>query len=256
MENTGGLIKKKRKNFSMVSNVALTDKRLSLGAKGLYALIESLLSIEGFQLYRDYLLTLSTNGRDATQKCWNELKKFGYLKQTRISTSKGFIYEYELLDTPNDEPTHGNPVGGKPVDENSVTGESNNGKADDKNNKLEKNIIENNTIDNNNVVADIKTKLNEKISLEKQITKEAYRLGESFYNEPDDKFSKLISLLKQSEINEFLNINEHEIWEVYQMFLILFDYLPDFFDEKPKVQKSKEAYIIGVIKNKIVISTD
>ena len=256
MENTGGLIKKKRKNFSMVSNVALTDKRLSLGAKGLYALIESLLSIEGFQLYRDYLLTLSTNGRDATQKCWNELKKFGYLKQTRISTSKGFVYEYELLDTPEDEPTHGNPVDGKPVDGNSIDGEPNNGKADGKNNKLEKNTLENNTIDNNSVVVDIKAKLNEKISLEKQITKEAYRLEKGFYDNPDDKFSKLVSLLKKNEIDNFLSLDEHEIWEVYQTFLVLFEYIPDYFDEKPKVHKSKEAYILGMLKNKAIVPTN
>jgi hypothetical protein len=48
MEN--GSFRKKKTYFSQVSNEALRDNTLSLKAKGLYALIQSYITIENFTL--------------------------------------------------------------------------------------------------------------------------------------------------------------------------------------------------------------
>ena len=49
MENIkNGAFKRKKINFTQVSNIALRDKKLSLKAKGLYSLIQSFITIENF----------------------------------------------------------------------------------------------------------------------------------------------------------------------------------------------------------------
>lgn len=94
---------KKKIPFASVSVIALRDKNLSAQAKGLYAIIQSYITIEDFTLYKSFLLEQSTNGLRSFNTMWNELKEKGYLKQYRIRTEKGFRYEYELLDEPNTE---------------------------------------------------------------------------------------------------------------------------------------------------------
>lgn len=103
MNNKGGYFKRKRINYAQVSNVALRDKNLSLKAKGLYALIQSYITIEDFILYKNYLMAQCKEGRDSFQTCWNELKKSGYLIQYKIQSEDGkFYYEYDLLDEPSE----------------------------------------------------------------------------------------------------------------------------------------------------------
>lgn len=104
MSNTNkGAFRSKKVYFTQVSNEALRDENISLKAKGLYAIIQSYITIEGFVLYKDTLQKVCKEGRDGFNSAWNELKKHGYLKQYRMrdeETNK-FYYEYELLDIPS-----------------------------------------------------------------------------------------------------------------------------------------------------------
>ena len=94
-----GKIKRKEVPYSQVSNQALRDENLSLKAKGLYALIQSYITIPNFVLYKTTLLKKCKEGKKAFESAWIELKKSGYLVQYRMKNEKGsFYYEYELLD--------------------------------------------------------------------------------------------------------------------------------------------------------------
>lgn len=110
-----GRFRKKKVNFSMVSNTIIRDPGISLKAKGLYSLIQSYITIEDFTLYKDFLVTKCKEGGTSFDSAWKELKRFGYLKQYKINSRQGFYYEYELLDTPDvDSPDIENPSVGKP----------------------------------------------------------------------------------------------------------------------------------------------
>lgn len=87
--------------FVPISQVVAKDKEISLKAKGLYLLIQSYITIHNFKLYKSYLMSVCVEGQCSFDSAWNELKEKGYLKIYKIakSDSKGFYYEYELLDT-------------------------------------------------------------------------------------------------------------------------------------------------------------
>lgn len=99
-DDPGGRFRKKRTNFSMISNEAIHDERLSLKAKGLYALIQSYITIEGFDLYKSFLLSRCKEGAKAFGSAWSELKDVGYLVPYRIQDpkTKHFFWEFDLLD--------------------------------------------------------------------------------------------------------------------------------------------------------------
>lgn len=105
LKNLDGVFKPKRVNFAQVSNTALQDDHLSLKAKGLYALIQSMITLpneEGLKVWK--ISVQCKEGDSAFESAWKELKKCGYLKQYRIPNSKKkghFRYEYELLDNPD-----------------------------------------------------------------------------------------------------------------------------------------------------------
>lgn len=106
-----GRFRKREKPFTQISNHLLRDPNVSLKAKGLYSLIASYLSMVDFTLYKSTLRSNCSEGRDAFDKTWNELKNAGYLVQYKIKTDQGrFEYEYELLDEPEfkeqDEPAN------------------------------------------------------------------------------------------------------------------------------------------------------
>lgn len=105
MANSSGAFKKKKVYFSQVSNIALRDNELSLKAKGLYALIQSYVTIEDFVLYKNNLKSQCSEGEKAFENTWKELKDKGYLIQYRFQdeNTKQFFYEYELLDEKNVE---------------------------------------------------------------------------------------------------------------------------------------------------------
>jgi len=120
MAGVNGSFRKKKVQFSQVSNFALRDTKLSLKAKGLYSLIQSYITLENFILYKTTLKKQCLEGSTAFESAWNELKKMGYLKQYKSKSSDGFfIYEYDLLDvkdeiihTPKTYPMD-NPLDGK-----------------------------------------------------------------------------------------------------------------------------------------------
>lgn len=102
MEKQSGKIRKKKKNYTQVSNTALRDPNLSLKAKGLYGIINSFLDIPDFTLYKTYLETFCKEGRRSFQSSWDELKEHEYLIQYKLKDEKGcWIYEYELVDDPH-----------------------------------------------------------------------------------------------------------------------------------------------------------
>ena len=100
--NNNGAFRKKKVYFTQVSNTALRDENLSLQAKGLYAIIQSYITIEDFILYKNFLIKVTKLSENTFDKYWKELKDKGYLVQYKFfeAGSKGAKYEYELLDTP------------------------------------------------------------------------------------------------------------------------------------------------------------
>lgn len=98
-----GAFRKKKVYFTQVSNNAIRDNELSLKAKGLYALIQSYITIEDFTLYKNHLKKQCVEGEKAFENTWKELKDKGYLIQYRLQDvkTKHFYYEYELLDEKN-----------------------------------------------------------------------------------------------------------------------------------------------------------
>lgn len=97
-----GSFRTKKINFTQVSNHILRDEKISLKAKGLYALIQSYITIANFILYKSMLQSMCIEGEKAFQSTWNELKEHGYLIQHKEKGDDGrWIYEYELLDIPD-----------------------------------------------------------------------------------------------------------------------------------------------------------
>lgn len=93
--------KNKEYNFTMVSNIAIRDPKLSLKAKGLYSLIQSYITIPGYQLYKSYLYSICSEGERAFDSAWKELQTAGYFTMTKKRDENNrFFYEYELLDEP------------------------------------------------------------------------------------------------------------------------------------------------------------
>ncbi len=146
-----GRFRKRKIYFTQVSNHALRNEEMSLKAKGLYALIQSYITIEDFTLYKTTLRKQCVEGESAFESAWKELKKNGYLIQYKIQDEKGkFFYEYELLDEPQiqetSQSTH--PPKNHHVD-NAPSGKSTLGKVGGYNNTNSNNTDLNNTNINN-----------------------------------------------------------------------------------------------------------
>lgn len=101
MDENGGRFRRKKVNFSAVSNEILRDDTISLKAKGLYALIQSYITLENFSLYKGFLQSRCKEGDRAFESAWKELKDTGYLVQYQTKDEQNrFFYEYELMDIP------------------------------------------------------------------------------------------------------------------------------------------------------------
>lgn len=153
-DKKSGMIRKKRTYYAQVSNVALRDETLSLKAKGLLAIIESYLTLDGFTLYKDFLLSKSTDGETSFRGAWKELKDHGYLIQYKFQDieTKRFYYEYEVCDDPHVDFQHvdsGKPDGDFPHVAFPPDGYSTCGKSPLYNNTLNNNTIYINTIRTN-----------------------------------------------------------------------------------------------------------
>lgn len=122
MDDRGGKFRQKKTNFSMVSNEILRNTHISLKAKGLYALIQSYITLDNFTLYKGFLQSHCLEGKKAFESAWKELKDAGYLVQYRMKDSKNqFYYEYELLDVA-DPPVPQNGDTALPVPQKGYTG--------------------------------------------------------------------------------------------------------------------------------------
>ena len=110
-----GQIKRKEVPFSQISNSALRDEKLSLKAKGLYALIQSYITIPNFILYKTTLMKQCKESKNTFDTAWKELKDNGYLIQYKKSNpkTKTFYYDYELLDIKQEVATTQKAIHGK-----------------------------------------------------------------------------------------------------------------------------------------------
>lgn len=110
---------KRRTNFTIISNVGLRDKRLSLKAKGLLAYMLSL--PDDWVFYESELVNHSTDGKAAIKSGLKELQNAGYLTRKRRRDDKGHLKEamWEISDEPmSDYPTLDNPTLEKPTLDN------------------------------------------------------------------------------------------------------------------------------------------
>lgn len=154
-EYSGGKFRKKKVNFSMISNEIIRDDTVSLKTKGLYALIQSYITMDDFTLYKGFLMSKCPEGRRSFDSAWNQLKRSGYLIQYRMKDEKNhFYYEYELLDVPVHQNVTTEKTGTSVV---SVCDSSDCvvHKVDDTQNDAIYKTLQNNTVQNNTVSSHI-----------------------------------------------------------------------------------------------------
>lgn len=154
-EYSGGKFRKKKVNFSMISNEIIRDDTVSLKSKGLYALIQSYITMDDFTLYKGFLMSKCPEGRRSFDSAWNQLKQSGYLIQYRMKDEKNhFYYEYELLDVPVHQNVTPEKTGTSVV---SVCDSSDCvvHKVDDTQNDAIYKTLQNNTVQNNTVSSHI-----------------------------------------------------------------------------------------------------
>lgn len=106
-------ISNKTGNFTMVLNECFQREDLSARAKGLFAYIMTLPS--NWIIHRREIYSHFTEGRDALDTAFNELREAGYIKMDEIR-DKGKImgYQYQVFESVIDEPYTEKPLPGKP----------------------------------------------------------------------------------------------------------------------------------------------
>jgi len=89
-----------KNNYATIPNTVLKDKRLSLRAKGLFALIQS--KPNGWDFSKDRLLEESKEGITAFSTAFRELKKLQYLTTIPLQSPNGKFggHDYILNDCP------------------------------------------------------------------------------------------------------------------------------------------------------------
>ena len=102
------------KNYTVVANDLIRDKRLTLKAKGLALLMMSL--PDEWKFTERWLATQSSDGLSALRSAIAELEATGYLKRKRLKDEKGkFIgNDYTVFENPLFE----NPIMENPITEN------------------------------------------------------------------------------------------------------------------------------------------
>ncbi len=125
------IIRKKNENYTIVSNVVLRDKRITLKAKGLIALVMSLPPNWDFTVRG--LISIVKEGRDSIYASIAELKKYGYCDVIICRDERGKLlgndyvfYEEPHFANDNDSPYTENtdmdsPCTGNPYTENPDT---------------------------------------------------------------------------------------------------------------------------------------
>ena len=118
----------RNKNFTVMANYHLKDKRLSLKAKGLLSVMLSLPDDWNYNMKG--LSRLSRDGLDSVRSTVNELERFGYVTRHRIRTESGQLADTEYLvrERPLDQEEHGADLRpDSPGLENQLTGGANDG---------------------------------------------------------------------------------------------------------------------------------
>jgi hypothetical protein len=102
-------------NFTIISNDAARDSRLSLRARGLLVLLSS--HAVGYTTSLRALARQNPEGIDAIRVAVNELERFGYLVRERVRDEKGTLREADwvLTEPTSDYPTLGEPTSGNPT---------------------------------------------------------------------------------------------------------------------------------------------
>lgn len=95
----GGFFRCKQ-GFTVVQNAIVKDNNISLGAKGLYLLIQAYITMPNARCNKKDFEKMCPEGRRRFENAWNELRDEGYIKQHRRLNGKNFFIEYELLDEP------------------------------------------------------------------------------------------------------------------------------------------------------------
>lgn len=122
------MIKKHDNKFTIVSNNAVQDNRLSWKARGIFTYLWSM--PDDWNFYETEVAKHATDGRDSLRSGLTELKKFGYLKRERERLSNGRLGSsiWVLNDAPNEVenpiPMSGNTTQGLPLSEKSTQGET------------------------------------------------------------------------------------------------------------------------------------
>ncbi len=83
------------KNFTVMANYHLKDKRLSLKAKGLLSVMLSLPDDWNYNMKG--LARLSKDGLDSVRSTVKELERYGYVTRHRIRTETGQLADTEYL---------------------------------------------------------------------------------------------------------------------------------------------------------------
>lgn len=97
------ITRKKNSDYTVVSNVFLRDKNLSIKAKGFLAVVMGL--PENWEFTINGICSILKEGKTAVYNVINELKGAGYCKAKRIQNEKGVIqgYDYSFFETPQCE---------------------------------------------------------------------------------------------------------------------------------------------------------
>lgn len=137
----------KTKDFTVMSNYHLRDKRLSFKAKGL--LSQMLALPEDWDYTVAGLVSISKEAKAAVRSTLKELEEAGYLVRTRVQGEKGhFDYLYDIYEQPCTSP----PCTDSPCTENRYTDSqyTENQPQLNTNNKLLNNKVLNNKINKQN----------------------------------------------------------------------------------------------------------
>lgn len=109
----------KNRNYTVMANYHLKDRRLSLKAKGLLSLILSLPDDWSYSIAG--LAAMNRDGRDGVRSAIHELEKNGFIERHRIRNKMGQVgdTEYVIFEKPkSDFPTQANPALEKPTQAN------------------------------------------------------------------------------------------------------------------------------------------
>ncbi|MDK2065241.1 helix-turn-helix domain-containing protein [Aliarcobacter butzleri] len=89
---------KKKTNFTQISNICISDKNLSLDARGLMSILMSYPN--DWQFYNQNISKIANVGVDKLNKLYKQLEMYGYIKRTKKRDSKGKFrgFEFKICD--------------------------------------------------------------------------------------------------------------------------------------------------------------